>query len=74
MKAKQWREANPIKEGNTRDHAEIEQLVVLSNLESTNAELIRLGVNQAERLHALNITAIAQMRSLLASATIKTLK
>lgn len=74
MTAKQWRDANPTKEGNVRDHAAIEQLVVLSNLESINAELIRRGVNQAERLHALNITAISQMRSLLASATIKKLK
>jgi KilA-N domain len=39
--SRQWREENPAKEGNMRDHAAIEQLVVLSNLESINAEWIR---------------------------------
>lgn len=74
MTAKHWREQHPGKEGNIRDYAAIEQLVVLSNLESINAELIRQGSAQADRLHALNATAISQMRSLLASATAKKLK
>lgn len=72
--SKQWREENPTKEGNMRDHAAIEQLVVLSNLESINAELIRQGLPQELRIIALNTTAIAQMRSLLQSAAIKKLK
>jgi KilA-N domain len=44
--ARDWRQANPEKKGNIRDYAAIEQLVVLSNLESLNAELIRQGVGQ----------------------------
>jgi hypothetical protein len=62
--AKQWREANPNKEGNGRDHANIEQLVVLSNLESINAVLINQGLPQSERLKQLNQIAITQMKSL----------
>jgi hypothetical protein len=41
--AKQWRDANPDKKGNIRDFANLEQLVVLSNMESTNALLIHQG-------------------------------
>jgi hypothetical protein len=40
MTAKEWRDANPDKKGNIRDYAVIEQLVVLSNMESINALLI----------------------------------
>ena len=64
--AKEWREAHPNKEGNIRDEATLEQLVVLSNLESINALLIRQGIPQAERLVELNKTAIAQMKTLIA--------
>lgn len=63
--AKQWRDANPKSQGNIRDAASIEQLVVLSNLESINAVLIRQGLAQAERLAQLNSVAITQMKSLL---------
>ncbi len=42
--ARQWRDANPDAEGNVRDHAPLEQLVVLTNLESLNAVLIRQGL------------------------------
>lgn len=62
--AKQWRDANPEKEGNVRDYATIEQLVVLSNLESINAVLINQGLSQSERLKQLNQIAITQMKSL----------
>lgn len=48
--AKQWRDANTNVDGNIRDMATIEQLVVLSNLESINAVLIHQGVKQSERL------------------------
>ena len=41
--AKQWRDAHPDVEGNIRDHAPLEQLVVLTNLESLNSVLIRQG-------------------------------
>ena len=72
--AKQWRDANPDAEGNIRDHAPLEQLVVLTNLESLNAVLIRQGLSQADRLRKLNEIAISQMRTLLADNTMKRLK
>lgn len=62
--AKQWRETNPTANGNIRDEATIEQLVVLSNLESINAVLIQQGLEQPERLKQLNQIAITQMKSL----------
>jgi hypothetical protein len=62
--AKEWRNKNPGKEGNLRDYASIEQLVVLSNMESINALLIRQGLEQNERLKQLNEVAITQMKSL----------
>ncbi|WP_027000596.1 KilA-N domain-containing protein [Eisenibacter elegans] len=72
--AKQWRAANPDKEGNIRDYATIEQLVVLSNLESINAVLIHQGLSQPERLKQLNQIAIQQMQSLVNNMHIKKLK
>ena len=72
--AKEWRDNNPDKTGNIRDYATLEQLVVLSNMESVNALLIRQGVPQSERLLQLNKVAITQMKSLLASNTMKKLK
>jgi hypothetical protein len=75
MTAKQWRDANPEAEGNIRDHATIEQLVVLSNMESINAILIQRGLPQNERLVQLNTIAITQMKSLLNRPnTIKVIK
>jgi len=71
--AKQWRDANPDAEGNIRDHAPLEQLVVLTNLESLNAVLIRQGLPPSERLLKLNEIAITQMRTLLDSTTLKRL-
>nr|NQU89505.1 KilA-N domain-containing protein [Bacteroidota bacterium] len=72
--AKEWREANPEKDGNVRDHATLEQLVVLSNMESINAVLIRQGLEQPERLKQLNQIAITQMKSLLNVKQLKRLK
>lgn len=72
--AKEWRDANPDKSGNVRDHAPIEQLVVLSNLESINAVLINQGLSQSDRLKKLNQIAIAQMKSLVNNQKIKNLK
>ncbi len=72
--AKQWREANPGTKGNVRDHATLEQLVVLSNLESINAVLIHQGLGQSERLGQLNSIAITQMKSLIAAPQLKKLK
>jgi hypothetical protein len=63
--AAQWRSENPDSKGNIRDIATLEQLVVLSNMESINALLIRQGLPQGERLQQLNSTAITQLKSLL---------
>ena len=72
--ARQWRDSHPKAEGNVRDHAPLEQLVVLTNLESLNSVLIRQGLSQSERLRKLNEIAISQMRTLLADTNIKRLK
>jgi hypothetical protein len=72
--AKQWRDANPNADGNIRDEATIEQLVVLSNMESINAVLIHQGLEQKERLIQLNKMAISQMNSLVGNKNIKKLK
>jgi len=71
--AKQWRETNPKVEGNVRDMATIEQLVVLSNMESINAVLINQGLKQADRLIQLNTIAITQMKSLVQNSSLKKL-
>lgn len=71
---KEWRSKNSEKKGNIRDYATIEQLVVLSNMESINALLIREGLSQSERLILINKTAITQVKSLLFSKTIKQIK
>lgn len=65
MTAKQWRDANPNQEGNIRDHASINQLICLSNMESMNSVLIESGISQQERLLKLNEMAIRQMEILL---------
>ncbi|MBU6429387.1 MAG: KilA-N domain-containing protein [Cyanobacteria bacterium REEB65] len=67
--AKQWRDGNPGRKGNIRDFASVEQLLVLANIEAMNAEFIRAGLPQAERLGLLNTAAINQLRSLAAIAT-----
>lgn len=72
--AKQWRDANPKADGNIRDMATLEQLVVLSNLESINAVLIHQGLQQPERLIQLNKIAITQMKSLLGNKSIQKIK
>ena len=72
--ARQWRDAHPDAEGNVRDHAPLEQLVVLTNLESLNSVFIRQGLLQPERLRKLNEIAISQMRTLLADSSMKRLK
>jgi hypothetical protein len=65
MTAAQWRESNSDQSGNMRDAATLEQLVVLSNLESIHAVLIHQGLTQTARLQQLNDIAITQMRSLM---------
>lgn len=72
--AKIWKENNPDQKGNIRDYATLEQLVVLSNMESINALLIGQGLSQSDRLIQLNKVAITQMKSLLESTSMKKLK
>ena len=72
--AKDWRDANLDKIGNIRDDASLEQLVVLSNLESINALLIQQEMPQNERLIQLNKVAISQMKSLVENSIMKRLK
>ena len=74
LTAADWRSANPKEVGNVRDHASLEQLVVLSNLESINAVMIHQGLSQGERLKQLNQIAIMQMKSLLGHKTIRKLE
>ena len=72
--AKQWRNLNQNEKGNMRDKATLEQLIVLSNMESINALLLSQGLSQEERLLHLNKVAIAQMKSMLQSNSFNALK
>ncbi|MFZ4725799.1 MAG: KilA-N domain-containing protein [Paludibacter sp.] len=72
--AKQWRDAHPEEKGNIRDIATLEQLVVLSNLESINGLLISQEIPQNQRLLQLNKIAITQIKSLIENSSIKKLK
>lgn len=72
--AKEWRDKNPKLDGNIRDYADVAQLVCLANLESLNAEFIRQGLLQPERLIRLNQIAIIQMTLLTKQGSIKKLK
>jgi len=72
--AKDWRDENKGKEGNIRDYCDVTQLVVLSNLEGINAELIRQSLSQSERLIKLNEIAISQMKALMSNSSIKKLE
>ena len=69
----QWRQVNTTETDNMRDAASLEQLVVLSNLESINAVLIHQGLAAPERLVQLNAIAITQMRSLVGLDSLKKL-
>jgi hypothetical protein len=73
MTAAQWRSVSPDAQGNIRDEATLEQLVVLSNLESINAVLIHQGLGASARLAQLNQIAISQMKSLVNSLQLKKL-
>ena len=66
MTAKEWRESNPAlaKNGNIRDYTDLLHLVILNNLENTNAELIEAKVSQSERLVRLNNSVRRQMKVL----------
>jgi len=62
--AKPRKDKHPNQKGNMRDYANIEQLIILANLESINAQFITMWMKQSERLQVLNQTAITQMKSL----------
>jgi hypothetical protein len=72
--AKQWRDENPKVDGNIRDQASIEQLLVLANIESLNAEFIKMNLAQSERLLKLNQIAISQLKSIIGNTQIEKLK
>ena len=72
--AKEWKINNPEKVGNMRDYATIEELIVMANLESANAQFIAENVSQAERLKKLNQMARFQLKSLLNNSTLKKLE
>ncbi len=74
MTAGEWRTANPDKKGNVRDYASLEQLVVLTNLESLNAVMIKQGITQSERLKQLNNIAINQLKTLIKYNSLNKLK
>jgi len=71
--ARQWRDANSTLDGNMRDYATVEQLLVLANIEGMNAELIHMGLSQGERLQRLNQIAIRQMEILTTVPAVKQL-
>ena len=71
---KEWRELHKDKDGNIRDYASVEELIVLSNMESINALFIKQDISQHERLEQLNNLAISQMKSLINSTSIKKLE
>jgi len=72
--ARDWRENNADKEGNIRDYAMLEQLLVLANMESLNAEYIKAGMSQQDRLINLNRMAIEQMKVLTQSSAVAELR
>ncbi len=76
MTAKEWRENNPdlAKNGNMRDYTDLLHLIILNNLENSNAEFIRLNMTQTERLIRLNESARNQMEALLNNKNVKELE
>lgn len=74
MTAAEWRRANPCKDGNMRDHATIEQLLVLANLENVNALYIGKGMPQKQRIEELNRLARQQLTQLLEKERAKGMK
>ncbi len=73
LTAKDWKDKNKNKNGNMRDYGDVNQLVCLANMEGINAEFIKMGMSQKERLIKLNETAIVQMKALLTNKNVKKL-
>ena len=76
MTAKEWRDKNPVlaKEGNIRDYTDLLHLIILNNLENANAEFIKLGLKQSDRLVKLNESARHQMEILKNNKIVDNLK
>ena len=76
MTAKEWRDKNPVlsMSGNIRDYTDLLHLVILNNLQNTNAELIKDNIPQSERLIKLNDLARNQMELLKNNQNIKELE
>ena len=76
MTAKEWRERNPklAENGNIRDYTDLLHLVILKNLQNTNAELIRMNIKQSDRLIQLNESARNQMEALRNNKNVKELE
>ena len=76
MTSKEWKEKNPelAHKGNIRDYTDILHLIILNNLENSNAELIKLNIKQSDRLIKLNESAKEQMKALRNSELIKELE
>ena len=74
--AKEWREQNPTlaETGNIRDYTDLLHLIVLNNLENINAQLIKSGLSQKERLIISNETAKTQIKILTNNKSIKELE
>ena len=72
--AYEWRKNNPNKDGNMRDHATIEQLLVLANLENVNALFIEQGMLQVERMDALYSIAKSQLEAIVRTKSLASLK
>lgn len=70
MTAQEWKGKNKNKEGNMRDYADVYELVCLANLETLNAEFIKMGMTQSDRMLKLNEIAISQMKSLQINNTV----
>ena len=64
MTAKEWRNQHPELQGNIRDYTDILHLVILSNLEVLNSNMIENGISQEERLEKLNNVAIKELQLL----------
>ena len=74
MTAKEWRDKNPNSDGNIRDYTDILHLIVLSNLENLNADMITDGLSQSKRIVKLNNTAKKQLELLKNNNSIKKLE
>ena len=74
MTAKEWRDKHPKEIGNIRDTANIAQLIILANLEMLNAEYIKAGISQSDRLQKLHATAVSQMKSISSASSVKRLE